>query len=187
MKTIPIIALCLIFSASFAISSPKPYSVDRYSAIWHGSYVFEKSTRKASGSLTGEEWTVAGVFSFGTDEGAIVLNRDNGSIEYLSTTSPSPSGMTLHQVIPIEAGQTPRITVTLKGKLLTLSGSVSETPVSEGVSLKYIPSAIDPAAASSIALSEKDIRTRTSDPSAPSMASNGKVFRMRVEKHSISF
>jgi hypothetical protein len=142
--------LVLLGHVSVAIGDPKPYSADRYSVIWHESFVFEKSTRSSGTDPTENEWDLAGVFAFGAEEGAIVVNRSNGSIEYLNTSSPSPSGMTLRHISPTETAQNPRIEVIQRGKLLTLPSSASP---SNNVALKYIPSTTVPATAT-VALTE---------------------------------
>lgn len=138
---------------SLGFSGPSPYSQDRYSVIWHEAFVFEKSSRTPSAPITSDDWTVAGIFTLGEEDGAVVINRANGSIEYLNTASPSPSGMTLTEILDHENGASPRIAVTLKGKALILTGSTTGNPIPETVSLKYVPSTTSPSAAS-IALVE---------------------------------
>lgn len=153
MRIVLTTALVLLGPVSAAIGDPKPYAADRYSVIWHEAAVFERPSPKALESGSDSDWGVVGVFSFGEEEGAIVMNRTDGSIEYLNTESPSPSGMTLSQISCMEAGHNPRIEVILKGRLLTLSGSTGGSPVPDNVALKYTPSTVVPASPS-IALLE---------------------------------
>jgi hypothetical protein len=134
-------------------SGPVPYSEERYSVIWHEAFVFEKSSRSSSAPVSSEEWTVAGIFTLGEADGAVVINRLNGSIEYLNTLSPSPSGMRLTAILGDVGDASLRIAVTLKGKAMVLTGSTADTSVPETVSLKYVPTVI-PSPAASIALVE---------------------------------
>lgn len=144
MKRLLTTALVLLGSVSAAIGDPTPYAADRYSVIWQGASVFVKPSAKELASGGESDWGVVGVFSFGDEEGAIVVNRSDGSIEYLNTESPSPSGMILSQISCMEAGHNPRIEVILDGKLLTLSGSVEGAPMPDNMALKYTPSTVEP-------------------------------------------
>jgi hypothetical protein len=129
-------------------TGPVPYSEERYSVIWHEAFVFEKSSRGSSAPVSSEEWTVAGTFTLGDAHGAVVINRLNGSIEYLNTLSPSPSGIRLTAILGDVGGASLRIAVTSKGKAMVLTGSTAETSVPETVPLKYVPTVIPSPAAS---------------------------------------
>jgi hypothetical protein len=151
MKRYLMTSLVLLGPVSMAIADPKPYSPDpkpyspdRYSLLWQGAGVFEKTIIAAPAVGNESGWEVVGVFSFGEEEGAIVMNRIDGRIEYLNTSSPSPSGMILSQIAFMDMGQNPRIDVMLEGRRLTLSGSTGAGHVPENVALKYTPTTIAP-------------------------------------------
>ncbi|MDF1852293.1 MAG: hypothetical protein P1U85_15750 [Verrucomicrobiales bacterium] len=134
-----ILVLLLIGGAFPAFSEPRPYSVDRYRAIWDGASILVESSEPSGSTPIEGDWEVAGVFSFGDEDGAIVINRRNGSIEYLSSSSPSPSGLTLSQVFPFAPGSAPRISVVHRGEIFDISGFGSDPSSLQNAALSYAP------------------------------------------------
>lgn len=145
-----IIAGCLGLS-SVSHAEPRPYSVERYQSIWQGKQVFVKVPRSLPSLSELGEWTVAGVFSFGPEEGAVIVNRASGAIEYLNTSTPSPSGLVLSRISFSHAGQAPSIEVVRNGRPVTLNGPAVGVSLANQEPIQYLP-AKKPSQSSPVAL-----------------------------------
>lgn len=149
MSRIPVLICLLAPVLPIEAQEPVPFSVERYRALWTSkalSATPKRSAARPSIPLQQKEteWSVAGVYVFDGEPGAVLVHQKSGIAESVELGSVSPSGITLTKIFPASAGQTPRVEVLQDGSRFVLTNSTKTQAAIEPVkpSREQLPSIV---------------------------------------------
>ena len=107
---------------------PSPFSVMRYQKLWTQS-IIAKSKKPSGVENSDSGWSVAGVFMFESEPGAVVVHAERGIVEEIGRSTVSPSGIRLIKIFSNSLKTEPKIEVEIQGKRIVLTGIKSKPAV----------------------------------------------------------